>query len=374
MGNMPKKIAVIGTRGYPSFYGGFETAVRKLAPYLAENGWEVTVFGRQGSIDPDFPERALRVNSVITPGFRNKSLSTLSHGFSATLNASRNKYDVALIMNVANGFWLPILKVAKIPTLVNVDGIEWQRSKWGWFAKNMFRFGAFFTAKFADFLIFDSIEIERRWAVEFNVSGAYIPYGGEHYLKKEPINPGLISREYVLFVARFVPENSTAIFFEAVKIIAETTAVVIVGSSGFQDDFDTQAMNLANAYANVTWLGHINNDELLHNLWANAGIYFHGHTVGGTNPALVQAMACGAPVLAVDTAYNREVLGDSGAYTTPDPETIAFKILSIIKDKNALEDMSIAAITRASHVYTWEKVNEAYLLLLDEAINFRRAD
>ena len=152
-------VAIIGTRGYPSYYGGFETAVRKLAPDLADMGWDVTVYGRHGATKENDPTLDLRIKRRVTWGMETQNLSTLSHGLTASLDAAVRKPDVALIMNVANGFFLPALRARGIPTLVNVDGIEWEREKWSPKAKMVFRKAAQCTAKWADGLVFDARRI-----------------------------------------------------------------------------------------------------------------------------------------------------------------------------------------------------------------------
>ena len=123
-------VAIIGTRGYPSYYGGFETAVRRLVPFLLEHGWAVRVYGRPGAMTEAAEATDPRVEIVTTRGIDSRSLSTLSYGFFSALHALLRPPDVALVMNVANGFWLPLLKLRGIPTVVNVDGIEWERDKW----------------------------------------------------------------------------------------------------------------------------------------------------------------------------------------------------------------------------------------------------
>ncbi|WP_230010068.1 DUF1972 domain-containing protein, partial [Microbacterium sp. Bi128] len=145
-----RSVAIIGTRGYPSYYGGFETAVRKLAPYLSDAGWAVTVYGRKGATRADDLARDPRVASVETFGLEKKSLSTLTYGLTAVLHAIRRRPDVVLVMNVANGYWLPLLRIFRIPTVVNVDGMEWERAKWGPVAKFVFKLGAKLTARFAN--------------------------------------------------------------------------------------------------------------------------------------------------------------------------------------------------------------------------------
>nr|WP_314145181.1 DUF1972 domain-containing protein [uncultured Rhodococcus sp.] len=181
---MGYSVDIIGTRGYPSYYGGFETLVRHLAPYLAEHGWDVMVYGRHGSTALNDESRDPRVNTSETWGVESRSLSTLSYGFSSSLRTARRKPDAALLMNVANGYWLPALKARSIPTVLNVDGIEWERAKWGATAKFAFRLGAKLSTRFADRLVCDSRNIDSRWLAEFGRGGDFIPYGG--------VDPGVL--------------------------------------------------------------------------------------------------------------------------------------------------------------------------------------
>ncbi|WP_396668818.1 glycosyltransferase [Microbacterium sp. R86528] len=353
-------VAIIGTRGYPSYYGGFETAVRKLAPYLVDQGWDVTVYSRPGATNKSDPTRDERVHVVTTKGFERKSISTLSYGLTAALHAARAKPDVALVMNVANGYWLPILKRAGIPTLVNVDGIEWDREKWGRVAKWVFRTGATWTARHGDRLVFDSEEIARRWAVDFSRDGVFIPYGGEVPEEALPVEPGLVHRSYALMVARFVPENTVPEFLDAADAISETHDVVIVGSTGYGGDLDDQVQKLASRKPRVHWLGHVSDDRRLNSLWQHSGAYFHGHSVGGTNPALVQAMACAAPIVARDTIYNREVLGAGGTYAQPVAADIAGSLLGMLASQTSQTEAAQNALARRVGTYTWDSVNAKY--------------
>ncbi|ALJ19070.1 glycosyltransferase [Microbacterium sp. No. 7] len=357
---MTRSVAIIGTRGYPSYYGGFETAVRKLAPYLVDHGWDVTVYGRDGATRDDDPTRDPRVRTVTTRGTDTKSLSTLSYGFTSVFHAARRRPDVALVMNVANGFWLPILKARGIPTVVNVDGIEWDRAKWGRLAKAVFHTGARFTARFGTSMVYDSTVIAARWKDEFGLDGDFIPYGGD-VPPALPVEPGLAHRGYVLVVARFVPENTIPEFIAAAEQIAEEHDVVIVGSSGYGGELDEAVEALAAARPRVRWLGHISDDQRLLALWQHAGAYFHGHSVGGTNPALVQAMAAGAPVVARDTLYNREVLSDDGAvFVQPEPASIAAGVTRLISDPALQERLTAVTRARATETYSWESVCAGY--------------
>jgi glycosyltransferase involved in cell wall biosynthesis len=355
IGALVPSVAVIGTRGYPSYYGGFETAVRKLAPYLADTGWDVTVYGRRGATRVDDQGVDCRISSPVTRGLETKSLSTLSYGLTSSFDASVHRPDVALVMNVANGYFLPLLKARGVPTLVNVDGIEWERAKWSTLAKRVFRTGAVCTARWATELVFDARAIEAYWQQNFGAEGTFIPYGGDVPPALD-VPEGLTHRGYVLIVARFVPENSVPQFFEAVPAIAAKHPVVIVGSSGYGGEWDDAARNLAAAHPSVSWLGQLSNDELLLALWQHAGVYFHGHSVGGTNPALVQAMAAGAPILARDTVYNREVLGPAGKFVTADPEGIAASVLQMMDSATEREEACRANLQRADEHYSWKQV------------------
>jgi glycosyltransferase involved in cell wall biosynthesis len=358
-GDVVPSVAVLGTRGYPSYYGGFETAIRYLAPELSNMGWDVTVYGRPGGARQADANADLRVVSKTTRGLETKNLSTLSYGCTSALDAAARRPDVALVMNVANGYFLPILRARGIPTLVNVDGLEWERDKWSPLAKRVFFSGAKRTAKWANGLIFDAREIEDYWRRSFGVRGTYIPYGGD---VPPPLGvpEGLDHRGYVLLVARFVPENGIKEFFEAIPAIAAKHQVVLVGSTGYGGVFDEAARELAARNSAVTWLGHVSNDPLLLALWQHAGLYFHGHSVGGTNPALVQAMAAGAPILARDTVYNREVLGPTGKFVAADASEITKAVLELMDNPSELDEACLANVERAEDCYSWKQVCNDY--------------
>ncbi|QCR44941.1 glycosyl transferase [Curtobacterium sp. SGAir0471] len=363
------RVVVIGTRGYPSYYGGFETAVRHIAPHLADEGWEVVVYSRK-DLRSETSEFDGRVLTPVTRGVESKALSTLSYGLSSTIHALVRGADVALVMNVANGFWLPLLRLRGIPVVMNVDGIEWERAKWGRVAKIVFRVGARLSALFANTLIVDAAAIGRYWSARFRRESVFIPYGADEApIAAVPL--GLTSRTYVLLVARFVPENTVAEFFAAVPAISEQHDVVIVGSTGYGGRFDEEAQALASAHSRVRWLGHVSDDRLLHGLWQHAGVYFHGHSVGGTNPALVQAMMLGAPIVARDTVYNREVLGDDATFAEPDSNSIANNVIALMNDPDRQTTESEASMARAKERYTWRKVNDAYNKVLSGELRGR---
>ncbi|GGK99289.1 glycosyltransferase involved in cell wall biosynthesis [Curtobacterium luteum] len=374
---MSKRVAIIGTRGYPSYCGGFETAVRQVAPALADVGWDVTVYGRPGQERPDDPTLDTRITRRVTRGLESRSLSTLTYGLTAVLDTVRRRPDVALVMNCANGCWLPLLKLAGIPTVVNVDGIEWERAKWGRIAKAVFKTGARMTAWSADRLVFDARAIGEYWQRVFDKDGVVIPYGGTtaSALPLHPEDAHLAGRPFALVVARFVPENTVPEFLAAAERIARRFPVVIVGSTGYGGELDQHARLLADTRPDVHWLGHVADDDRLFALWQHAGAYFHGHSVGGTNPALVQAMHLGAPTIARDTVYNREVLADTAAaFVEPRPDAIADAVLTLLSDPTEQNRLSRVVRDRALQHYTWRGVCDAYERALDEQVRGVVAD
>lgn len=359
-GKKTRTVAIIGTRGYPNYYGGFETAVRFLAPAMAEEGWTVTVYGRKGGSDLTRGNGDPRIEVVETWGVDTKALSTLTYGLSAAIHAAFAKPDVAIVMNVANGFWLPLLKWRGIPTLLNVDGLEWTREKWGRAAKAVFRLGARMSSKWATQLVADSRHIARFWKEHFARESIFIPYGAVERAEL-PLPSGLQHRRYILVVARLVEENTISPFLQAAESLASEHDVVIVGSSGYGSELDSKAAKLAARSPRVTWLGHVADDNLLHALWQHCGAYFHGHSVGGTNPALVQAMLLGAPTVARDTVYNREVLGESLlGFVQPEAASIETSLEATLRDRQKQEAEAVRAQSRARVSYSWAGVTAAY--------------
>lgn len=343
------RVAILGTRGYPSFYGGFETLVRHLAPHLADAGWGVTVYGRHGAVQDHGGDP--RVRSVVTAGLETRSLSALSYGLSGAVHSAVDKPDVALVMNVANGFWLPLLRARGIPTIVNVDGVEWERDKWGRLAKATFRAGARMTAAHADEIVVDAHEMNTYWTTTFDRPGTYIPYGGQECARL-PVPKGLVSGQYILVVARFVPENSINEFLDAVETLSLRWKVAIVGNEGYGGQIDDRVESMERNNSAITWYRHISDDDTLFALWQHAGVYFHGHSVGGTNPALVQAMACGSAVVARDTSFNREVLADAGIYCEPTARSIAHALAAVMDDPARQRTLRTAALERARVGFT----------------------
>lgn len=326
---MAQRFAILGSRGFPSTYGGFETFVRRLAPYLVEQGDEVTVYCRNGA--PGVETRD-GVRCVTTRGFETTAMSTLSFGATGSLHARRHGFDAMLVLNVANGYYLPGLRRAGIPTGVNVDGLEWERAKWNGIGKAVFRRGAALTARHATEIIVDSQEIGRVWAERWQRRSSYIPYGADVITDAgtDRLSAlGLDRAGYLLVVARLVPENNVELFLDALDRMTHRLPAVVVGSTRKQNAL-VERLRARSAAPDFHWLGHVDDQTLLSQLWANCAAYFHGHSVGGTNPALLQALGLGAPTLALDTPFNAEVLRSADALVPADPTIVAGRLDALV--------------------------------------------
>jgi glycosyltransferase involved in cell wall biosynthesis len=361
-------VAILGSRGYPSTYGGFETFVRHLAPWLVERGHEVTVYGRGNRSHAETVVDGVRV--VDTRGLKTKSASTVSHGITAALHCVRHRPDVVLMLNVANGPAIPILRARRIPVVVNVDGIEWKRAKWGWFARNGFRMGALMVARLADARVADSREIARIWREDFGVESEFIPYGADLLddTGSDLVTElGLAPARYALAVARLAPENNVELFVDALEELGWSVPGVVVGSANYDNPLEDRLRKLE-ADGRLLWLGHVPDQRLLHQLWANAGVYFHGHSVGGTNPSLLSALGCGAPTVAVATPFNAEVLGPGGLMVGPQREAVAEALRRVVGDSGTREWLTTTGQRAVSVRYNWNAVLTAYELVLRRLI------
>ncbi len=360
------RFAILGGRGFPSTYGGYETLVRNLAPYLVQAGHNVTVYCR----DRDAGRRTWLtegVHCIATPGCDTKSLSTLTFGMTATLDASFRHFDSILVLNIANGFWFPILRAARIPFAVNTDGIEWERGKWSRLGRAAFRTGAWMTARNADALICDSKAIGDIWRERFGSDHIFIPYGapvpdgvGRDRLENLMLGKG----PYLLVVARLVPENHVELTLDALAVLDnEAPHAVVVGSANFDSPTERRLRRMA-ATGRVTWLGHVDDQRLLTQLWAHSGVYVHGHSVGGTNPALLQALGAGAPALALDTPFNAEVLPFPEQRFPRDAQVLANRIRSVIASRSLREDMAERGRSIVRARYSWDEVCRSYMKAL----------
>jgi glycosyltransferase involved in cell wall biosynthesis len=356
------KLAIAGSRGFPSTYGGYETLVRHLAPYLVSQGHDVTVYCRAR----DESRRAWiteGVRCIATHGRDTKSLSTLSFGATSFADASVRRFDAVLVLNIANGFWLPLLKGSRTPCAVNTDGLEWERGKWSTLGKNVFRWGASLTARFADELVCDSVEMGRIWQERYARDSTFIPYGAPVLsgLGSDKLVPlGLPQKPFALVVARLVPENNVELTLDAIAALGDDAPhLVVVGSANGESPIEHE-LERRQAGGQVTWLGHVDDQQLLMQLWANCAVYVHGHSVGGTNPALLQALGAGAPTLALDTPFNAEVLPEADQRYPDDASALAERIRQVTTSTDVQDEYRDRGRKHVAERYSWDAVCASY--------------
>jgi glycosyltransferase involved in cell wall biosynthesis len=359
--------AILGSRGFPSTYSGYETLVRHLAPALSDAGHRVTVYSRE----PVGRGRVWDVDGIrciATPGIHGKSLSTPTFGLTSSVDAAFRDLDAILVVNIANGFWLPLLRLARTPTAVNTDGIEWERGKWNRTAQSVFRRGAQFCARHASELICDSHAIGDIWRELFDRDSTFIPYGAPVLTgvgKDRLASVGLGDRPYLLSVARLVPENNVDLTLDAIELLADRDLTTVIVGASVGDSPIAERLRRLTEEKRVLWLGHVSDQELLDQLWANCTVYVHGHSVGGTNPSLLQAMGAGAPTLALDTRFNAEVIDAPEQLYRADAEDLATRIDSLLGDPERRAAIASAGRRRIAADYSWDAVCAGYCEVLE---------
>jgi glycosyltransferase involved in cell wall biosynthesis len=353
----PIRIAMVGTRGVPARYGGFETCVEEVGRRLADRGHLVTVYCRrvEGQVASDNYEG---MQLVHLPALKRRSLETLSHTALSVSHLLRHRTDAVVMFNAANSPFLPLLRAARIPVATHVDGLEWMRAKWGPIGQRYYRAAESLSVKWSDALIADASGIQQYYTDEFAVDTELISYGvplvahGFDRLPELSIQPD----GYHLVVARFEPENHV---YEIVDGYVRSNAklpLVVVGSAPYANDYTDSIRRLGDS--RVRFLGGVWDQNLLDQLYGNARSYLHGHSVGGTNPSLLRAIGAGAPTTAFDVIFNREVLGDAGTYFST-PEDVQVAIQDVETNPAVAQARGDLGRTRAAK-YSWDEVATAY--------------
>ena len=364
------RIAMMGTRGVPARYGGFETAVEEIGSRLAQWGHQVTVYCRDlGAANEECLSEYMGMNLVTLPFLPVKQLETLSHTF-VSIRHELNKPerdDVVLIFNAANGFLVPLLGRKGIPVAVNTDGLEWMRGKWGRMGRRYFRMAESACVRFADRLISDSEGIQDYYVGRYGTRPEFIPYGAaviddrsSHRLD----DVGLEPFGYHLVVARLEPENNVDMIVDGYSASPCRLPLVVVGGNAYDPTIEQGLRERADADPRIMPLGPVWDQELLDQLYLNSASYIHGHSVGGTNPSLLRAMGAGTRVIAFDSRFNREVLMDLGTYFAT-PEYLSRLLAeSEVPDEDgpaSAFERAAAMRDRIRTVYNWDAVAESYL-------------
>lgn len=358
----PLRIAMIGTRGVPAAYGGFETAVEEIGARLAGRGHEVTVYCR--STSNAAPHEYAGMHLVHLPALKLKAAETLSHTALSVLHVTtrRHRPDVAFVFNAANAPFVPVLRARGIPTAVHVDGLEWKRDKWSGSGRAYYRWAEQSAVRNADALIADAPGIADYYAAEFAVPTRLIAYGAP--VQSNPLSDrlsevGVAWKGYHLVVARFEPENHVDVAVAGYVRSRATLPLVVVGSAPYAAEYTERVRSAAGDDPRVMLLGSVFDQDLLDQLYAGALSYVHGHSVGGTNPSLLRAMGAGTAVIAWDVSFNRDVAGAQGRYFT-DERSLATLIEAMELSPEEAERTGAELREIVQRRYRWDDVTIAY--------------
>ncbi|RZU34445.1 DUF1972 domain-containing protein [Blastococcus saxobsidens] len=352
------RIAMVGTRGVPARYGGFETAVEEVGRRLADRGHRVVVYCRTTPGDDQRPSQHLGMELVHLPAARKRSLETLSHSALSVAHLLARRPDAAFVFNAANAPLLPALRAARIPVATHVDGLEWKRAKWGPIGQRYYRVAESLAVRWSDALIADAQGIADYYRSEFGAPTTLLTYGapriapGTDKLAELGLTPG----GYHLLVARFEPENHVDVIVDGYRRSGATRPLVVVGSAPYSDAYTARVHGLADE--RVRFLGGVWDQDQLDQLYAHSYTYLHGHSVGGTNPSLLRAIGAGAAVLAYDVDFNREVVEDAGRFFAS-PADVAALVDAAEADPRSVRRAGERGRELATG-YDWDEVAAGY--------------
>jgi glycosyltransferase involved in cell wall biosynthesis len=356
-------IALLGTRGIPASYSGFETCVEQLGQRLVQRDHHVTVYCRSHHVTYSGTHyKGMRL--VKLPTVANKYLDTIVHSFFSSLHALPQRYDVALYFIAGNSpvTWIP--RLAGTKTILNVDGLDWKREKWPALAKKYIQLAEYLATKLPTTYLTDSQVVQGYYRDRFGSEPPYIPYGSE----VDILPPGetlirfdLEPRRYILFVGRLVPENCAHHLVRAFQGLDTDLKCVIVGDAAYAQDYIASLKASAQKDPRVVLTGYVFGQGY-HELGSNAYAFVETSGVGGTHPALVEAMAFGNCVVAHNTSENLETIGDAGfSYDGKQGANSLRQVLQqLLTAPERVETYRKRARQRVQTYYTWEAVTDAY--------------
>ena len=355
------KLAILGTRGVPPSYGGFETFAAELGTRLVQRGHEVTVYCRRSEESGAAANEWNGIRRIVLPAIGHKYLETVSHTFLSALDALRRDFDAVLLCNAANAFVLPLLRAARIPVAINVDGIERKRRKWNLLGRAVYATGEAFSVSFSSAVIADADVIAGYYREQYAIEPVMIPYGADFPVEEDSDvlqRLGIQPRGYILYVSRFEPENNPLEVVAAYEKLSGAPPLVMLGKGLYASELVAELES--HRSEKVLFPGALYGRDY-RTLQRNALIYIQATEVGGTHPALIEAMASGGSVLAHGTPENREAGGDSVGYFELRPEeSLSATLREWLSNSLKREDFRLRARQRAHERYSWERVTDAY--------------
>lgn len=355
------RIAIVGTRGIPANYGGFETFAEELSTKLVERGHEVVVYCRDRHPTAQYRGVALRY----LPTIRHKYFDTLAHTLYSTLHLAAHRVDAAVYCNGANAIFTPLPRLFGMPVALNVDGLERKRKKWNRVAKTWYLVSEWLATFCPTVVVTDAQTIQEYYRTRYGKSSVFIPYGAEigrvpgtGTLDRLGLRPG----EYFLYVSRMEPENHPLEVREAFERLATPLRLALIGDAPYATNYIAKVRDTRDP--RIVAPGAIYG-EGYRELGSHCFAYIHATEVGGTHPALIEAMGRGALVLYRDTPENAEVTGDAGIpFDFPGLPRAMERVVGMSELER--ETLRRAAMERARERYSWDAVTDEYEKLLSE--------
>ena len=359
----PLKIAIIGSRGYPYVYSGYETLIKELSERLVGRDCEVTVYCHRNL----FKEKPALVNGiklVYIPTIETKSLSQLIHSFLSMCHAVVSDVDVIFAVNAANGPYGLISKIFRKRTAINVDGLEWLRPKWNGLGAIYFKTAARLSTILFDQIINDSDEMRKVYLNLFKKESVVIAYGAT---VRKSDNPSLIQqwlitpKEYYLVVGRMIPDNNADIIVKGFLASNSTKKMVVVGDVFYKDNYADALKALKDD--RLVFTGYVNDPHVLAALYHHCYVYVHGHEFGGTNPTMIKAMAYGCAILALNTVFNKEMLNNDlyGIYFEKNQEAVRQQINYADQYPKEIKKLRKNSHLGITDKYNWDYITDQYL-------------
>jgi glycosyltransferase involved in cell wall biosynthesis len=353
------RIALLGTRGIPANYGGFETFAEELSVRLVERGHEVTVYCRERYPQTHF--RGVRIQHL--PTIRHKYFDTLAHTFVSTLHLLGHRVDAALYCNGANAIFTPLPRLFGMPVALNVDGLERKRKKWNRLAKTWYLVSEWLATFCPTVVVTDALTIQEYYLSRYGKKSVFIPYGAEvgKVEGTEAIERlGLERGKYFLYVSRMEPENHALEVRQAFERVATPMKLALVGDAPYASDYIAQVRDTRDP--RIVIPGGIYGAGY-RELGSHCFAYIHATEVGGTHPALIEAMGRGALVLFRDTPENVEVAGDAGlGFGFAELPRVIERVIGMSERER--EELRTRAVERVRERYSWDAVTDAYERLL----------
>jgi glycosyltransferase involved in cell wall biosynthesis len=360
------KLAILGTRGVPARYGGFETFAERLAVGLCERGFDVTVFCEAGGTFEPSAFQGVKLRYVSAPSLG--PLQTILYDLKC-LWAARRGYDVVYMLGYGAAPFCVIPRLWGTEVWINPDGLEWARAKWGFVAKNYFHLMEWTSLHVANRIIADAEAIESSLTRRHGKLQActVIPYGCEVIDTPPPVEPlsewDLVPDSYYLVVCRLEPENHVLEILQAFQRAHSNKQLIVLGNHFTRTSYVAQLGAVQDP--RIRMIGTVYDPAKLTSLRYYSFAYMHGHSVGGTNPSLLEAMGCGNLIFAHDNPFNRETLGSCGYFFANDVDlTEAINLAE--REPAELARLREAAISRARTNYRWPDIVSSYAALLEQ--------